>query len=248
MFRYWALTPPFFWQSLGTEKNLFPHTHTHKSHPLFALGSTSAYPRHTFFSLFFPSNHPSLSTPVFCPPCIQDTLFRGRSLGRCLRLSVDVRLASGRRALQSCTGILLQAFAFRALSPVPLVPSLSQNCIAPLEREKDTATLDPLIPKSHSRRPCQNERVFIKFHPTKHSAILHSRSPQRGVCCLLGFINQIHWPLVAQFKLNVIPVPPSGIGASRIPSVRGGCVGLSGHRLTSARHIKVSKPILLAYP
>jgi hypothetical protein len=235
-----------FWQSLGTEKNLFPHTH--KSHPLFALGSTSAYPRHTFFSLLFPSNHPSLATTGFCPPCIQDTLFRGWSLGRCLRLSVDVRLRSGRRALQSCTGILPQAFAFRALSPVPLVPSLSQTCSAPRERERHCHTSDPSIPKSHSRIPCQIERVFTKFHPTKHSTLLHSRSPQRGVCCPLGFINRFHWPLVAQFKLNVIPVPPSGIGASRIPLVRGGCVGLSGHRLTSARHIKVSKPILLAYP
>jgi hypothetical protein len=71
--------------------------------------------------------------------------------------------------------------------------------------------------------------------PRSTQSALHSRwSPQ--VARLLEFVDRSNPPTVAQFTSKHTLVSfPVGLYASNIPSVRGGCVGLSGHRLTSAR-------------
>ena len=165
-------------------RKIYSHTHTHTqiSSTLRPGKHFCVSPAHFFFSLFFPSNHPSLTTPVFCPPCIQDTLFRGRSLGRCLRLSVDVRLRSGRRALQSCTGILLQAFAFRALSPGSL-SSVAFTNLQCSHRERKTPPHARSVDSEESLPKTLPNRAGVQISP--HQTFGPPSLPFTTAGCLL---------------------------------------------------------------
>ncbi|KAL2129989.1 hypothetical protein VTI74DRAFT_7033 [Chaetomium olivicolor] len=217
------------------------YSHTHKSCPPLALANHFRIPLPAHFFFLFPQTIPHSELPRSAL-LNRDTLSRGRSLGLfCLRLSVDgtrgfciwaaakhfVAIAGQQ---QRCTDICPQRPSFPVLSSAIDLPTFAA---CPLRDDVTSAVLS--TSKDHLAALTKFKWVLPNLVPRVQPTRIRSVGETTRVVESIERPNQPTF--AAQSRPELAPVSLA-LGAFSISPVRGGCVGLSGHRLTLARHIE----------
>ncbi len=136
--------------------------------------------------------------------------------------------------------------AVETASQAVLNPRDPPKPLLPLPRDKNSPLGLPGSSGHALHEPSRLHDFLFTPRPTGPSAV--SPCWQRAACPAENFSRpHLAGPPSIPDRPDLPPVPVTpGLDAFHIPSVRGGCVDLSGLCLTLARHTKVSKPFLLA--